>query len=211
MQVQNINSNNYKCYNSPNFGVMRVSDFTNTWLKSRYSNAPEKLAKLDIWEKELANTNFFNLSVEDAGRYLWMGIMSKNPKVRRNSEAPLYVFREPKGCKLDVYGTNICDTQDSIWYGLEFVSEEQAQNAYNKLKGYKENEKKLGLAPLEQIEWAVDSVKILEQAFEHMTNPKIEKATVETPKVEKIVSESPKVEKSPFRQRLKNAWAVLKG
>ena len=221
MQVQNINSNNYnKNYNSPNFGVMRVSDLTNTWLKVHYNNAPEKLAKLDIWKKELANTEFFNLDVEDACKDLWMIItniknrlvIGKEIKTYRNCEAPLYVFRGPEGCKLDVYGCDICDTQDSVWYGLEFASPQEAQNAYTKLNGYKENEKFLGpLDPLEQIQWAVDSVKILEQAFAYMTNQKIVKATAETPKAEDIVSESSKVEKLPFRQRLKNAWLALKG
>lgn len=199
MQVQNINSSNYKNHYSPNFGVLKVS------------GRVEKLTK--GFEKELADTKYFDLEIGELSSKLWMFILKKeqNPKYH-SCEAPLYVFKEPKDNKLDVFGTDICDCQDNVWYPLEFATKEDAQAAFKTLNTYKNREKALGdLPPFEQVHWAVDSVKFLEKAFKYMENPKVETVVDETPKVTEIASPSEAKAKLPFTQRLKNAWLALKG
>ena len=213
MQVQSISSNNYNNHYSPNFGIMTITKKGQQLLDNLWGNAPEYMNKIEGLKKGLANTKYFDLEVDELGDKFWMFILKKekNPEYR-SCEAPLYVFKEPKKNKLDVFGTDILDCGDNVWYPLEFATDKDAQAAFNTLNTFKNTEKGLGdLPPIMQIKWAVDSVKILEKALKYMENPKVEKVVTETPNAAEIATSIETKVKLPFKQRLKNAWLALKG
>ena len=64
MQVQNINSNNYQNYNSPNFGTMIVTKKGQQLLDNLWGNAPEYMNKIEGLKKGLANTKYLDLEVD---------------------------------------------------------------------------------------------------------------------------------------------------
>jgi len=172
MQVQNINSSNYKNHYSPNFGTMNVTKkgqkLLNKWWQHR---APKNLLKIEEWKKELADTKYFDLEIGEINGYLSMLIHQKD-SFCISSNDPLRVFstlldNKPVGNKLTVFGHD--SGSKLLSYQLEFASEKEAENAFNILKKYEEGKSAYSI---DMIAWAVDSVKIWEKAFEHMKNPK---------------------------------------
>ena len=198
MQVQTIQSNNY---NAPNFGTLQVTKEGRKLIKS-WSGRANVWRHINMWKKELADTKYFDLQFDGLCKNLFPIIKSKNPYDTCNCEAPLRVYDEPEGKKLYVSGTDLIDCGDWVGYSLKFKTEKDAMNAYHTLKKYMHG---YSMATIEKMQWTVDSVKILEQAFENMYGTKSFKN-----KGASSASET-KNTKLPFLQRLKNAWQALKG
>lgn len=191
MQVQKVQSNNYKNCNLPKFGALNITERGQKLLNIWGSSYPEILPKFDIWKKGLANTKNFDLEIDELHKDLWLKIFSKNHDYP-SCEGPLRVHERAKRGKLWVYGTDLIDCGDFVSYSLKFAAKNDADVAYDTLKGYQNRKEVYGSLNLpEKIQYAVDSVKILEQASNHKSTPNVDKL--------------------PFRQRLKNAWAALKG
>ena len=208
MQVQNINSNNYRNSYSPNFGLMNVTEKGQKLLNKWWGQAPEKMDKINGWKKDLLKTDNFDLNFEELCKDMFLIIESKNPDWP-SCEAPLRVYNFPKGRRLDVFGTDLIDCGDFVSYPLEFGTNQDAVEAYNTLKSY---QKEGAIYTIDKVKWAVDSVKILEKAFKYMENPKVEKNVAETSKAAEIATPiETKADKVPFLERLKNAWLALKG
>ena len=193
MQVHNIQSNNYTSYNSPNFGKLILTQSGETLIKS-YSEGAEILQKIDMWKKELAETKFFDLEIDELCERLFISIKSISSPWQC-CEAPLKVYNQPKGKKFVAYGTDLLDCGDWVSYPLKFATNEDANAAYNILKGHHNH------FPLNEVNWAVDSVKILEKAYDNMFHKHPKASDSATKKAAKI----------PLGKRLKNAWLALKG
>ena len=198
MQVQTIQSNNY---NAPNFGALQITKEGRKLIKS-WSGRANVWRHINTWKKELAATKYFDLQFDGLCKNLFPIIKSKNPYYTYNCEAPLRVSDEPKGKHLWVAGTDLIDCGDWVGYPLKFKTKEDAENAYNTLKKHQHGN---SMTTIEKMQWTVDSVKILEQAFENMYGIKIFKNWGPS-----TASET-KNTKLPFMQRLKNAWQALKG
>jgi hypothetical protein len=119
---------------------------------------------------------------------------------------------EPKNNSFWAFGTDLIDPGDWVSYPLEFDSSEEAENAYATLRKHQHD----GSMPtLELLEWAVESVKILDQGLDsYMTRAKAAEAANTTKdtaasKVTEITDTTNT--KLPFGQRLKKAWFVLTG
>ena len=193
MQVHNIQSNSCTSYNPSNFRALKLTQPGEKLIKS-YSEGSEILQKIDIWKNELAETKYFDLEIDELCKRLFITIKSKCSDWK-SCEAPLKVCDEPKGKELLAYGTDLLDCGDWVTYPLTFATNKDAKIAYNTLKGHHNH------FPINEVAWAVDSVKILEKACENMY-PEMA-----------VVSDSTKetTNKIPFKQRLKNAWLALKG
>ena len=210
MQVHNIQSNNYTSYNSPKFGALNVTKAGEKMINSWYGK-DAVWQKINIWKEELAKTKYFDLEIDELCNGMWLQINDKDGG-HWNCEAPLRVEDKPKGKNLCVFGTDLIDCGDWVTYPLEFASVKEAENAYNTLKKYQHDHSR---PTLEEIEWAVDSVKILERGTDvYMTRTvAAEPASAIEDKTESKVTETAdKADtKIPFRQRLRNAWLALKG
>lgn len=197
MQVHNVQSNNYTSYNSLNFGKLNLTEPGEKLIKSLPEGA-EILQKIDIWKNELAETKFFDLEIDELCKRLFITIKSKYSDWM-SCEAPLKVSEayddEPKGKKFSAYGTDLLDCGDWVTYPLKFATNKDAETAYYTLKRHHNH------FPINNVAWAVDSVKILEKAFENMY-PKMAAVSHSTEEM---------IPKTPFIQRLKNAWQALKG
>ena len=198
MQVQTIQSNNY---NAPNFGALQVTKEGRKLIKS-WSGRANVWRHINMWKKELAATKYFDLQFDGLCKNLFPIIKSKNTYDSSNCEAPLRVYNEPKGKNLYVSGIDLIDPGDWVGYPLKFKTKEDAENAYNTLKKYMHDS---SMPTVEKMQWIVDSVKILEQAFENMYGTKIFKKEVPS------FSSETKPAKLPFPERLKKAWQALKG
>ena len=196
MQVQTIQSNDYKRYNSPNFGELKVTEgaqkIINSWQKDSISKA------IDTWTKELNNTKHWNLNIlENCGK-LWMALESKNNYSKSDCEAPLSVSAKPESNTFYVYGRCI-GGGGYVWYRPEFPSHKDAENAYNTLKKYQDmQDTDKDIDTVDKIAWAIDSVKFMEMAYENMINSKKENPESE-------------IKKLPLSIRIKNAFQALKG
>ena len=196
MQVQIIQSNNYQHYGSPAFGTLKVSENAQKMINSRYDSSVSQM--IGTWKKELDSTKHWNLNIFEICDQLWMAIESKNSYSKSDCEAPLSVSVKPESNTFYVYGRCI-GGGGYVWYRPEFPSHKDAENAYNTLKKYQDmQDTDKDIDTVDKIAWAVDSVKILEQAYENMINPKKENPESE-------------IKKLPLSIRIKNAFQALKG
>ena len=168
MQVQIIQSNNYQHYGSPAFGTLKVSEGAQKLINLKQNSAVSQM--IDTWKKELDCTKHWDLNILECCNKLWMAIESKNNYSKSACEAPLMVHAEPENKIFYVKGRCI-GGEGYVWYRPEFPSHKDAENAYNTLKKYQDMQ---DIDTINKIAWAGNSVKIMEQAYENMINPKKE-------------------------------------
>lgn len=163
MHIHNVQSNNYKSYNSPTFGILKISESAQKWINSRWADSVES-QKINAWQKELAETRQFDLVIHSNEIFnkLWMSIEGKSSSwLGEDCRAPLHVIEEPVDNRLFVYGEDILFSyEEPTDYSLKFNTNKEAVSAYNTLKKYQDS-KPVNI--IDEIAWAVDSVKILEQ------------------------------------------------
>lgn len=197
MHVHSIQSDNYKSYNSPKFGELNVTEAGTKMINSWYGSEAV-WQKINTWKKELVNTERFNLTIDELCNGLFMLIEDKTSNYR-SCEAPLRVCDEPQGKEFWAFGTDLIDCGDWVSYPLEFKSCQEAEEAYTTLKKYQHGH---SMPTIKKIEWAVNSLKILEKGTGYPTSSEV--ADMQG------ISETNNAELTPWRRFVDAFWALFK-
>ena len=158
MRVQQINNQDYQ----PSFEKLKITQTARKLMSEKFN--AQQLEQIKIWEKELGNTNHYDLRISGVvDRFVLM--LDHKPTINGSFEGPLHA-EDVAGKKLNVWGTDILDCGDFVGFKLKFPSKKEAREAFDVLK----NHEKSKYDNFNRIAWAVDSTKIINKALDNSGN-----------------------------------------
>lgn len=160
MFISPISVNSYK----QSFGELKITDKAQKILESTLS--PTQLESVNTWKDELGSSKHFDLEISDICDDLLITFKNKkNPQMA--SELPLRAWQQ-KGDTIIAVASNILDCSDYDVYNLKFKNANDAIGAYGALKSCEYDYH--SRTNFDEISWAVDNMKILEETFDYMEN-----------------------------------------
>lgn len=167
MRISPISNSNYK----QNFGSLIIKDGAEHVLNKL---TLDELKQLKQWEKELENTKEFNLSLNPYGHRLFIKHEHKTNPQKYDSEGPLSAGQTQQGKVLMAAGVDLLDCGDWFWYNLVYKTKERAKEVQSDLIRLRNNYNN-NKTVFNDIKWAVQGIKYMEEGFGHNIENAIEK------------------------------------